>query len=48
MMCSEIIMGELKLPCESPVFLIGLAIQVLLGITCTATGLLAMWSNKRP
>ena len=41
-------MAGLKIPSRDPLFLATVGVHVLLGLTCTITGLIAMLSMKRP
>ena len=44
----SIIVAGLEIPSRDPVFLATIGVHVLLGLTCTITGLVAMLSAKRP
>ncbi len=44
----SIIVAGLEIPSRDPLFLATVGVHVLLGLTCTITGLIAMLSAKRP
>lgn len=45
---ASIIVAGLEIPSRDPMFLATVGIHVVLGLTCTITGLMAMLSAKRP
>lgn len=45
---ASIIVAGLEIPSRDPLFLATVGVHVLLGLTCTVTGLIAMLSAKRP